>query len=115
MKNTFSTSETSRAIVLGVSIFVLPLMAHAAAIVKIMGIACKIANYLFTLALAIGVIYAIVGAFKYMTSGGDSSKVSEAHKTLTWAAVGIAVAILAGSVPGVIASLLGYTEALPNC
>jgi hypothetical protein len=115
MKNTSFTSTSLRVAVSGVSALGTPFIAQAAAIVKIVGIVCKIANYLFTIALVIGVIYALVAAFKYMTAGGDSAKVSEAHKTLTWAAVGIAVAIFAGSLPGVIASLMGYTDTLPNC
>lgn len=96
--------------ILSFGTIVLPFIAEAGkAVDEAVGIMCNIANYLFTFALVIGVIYAIVGAFKYMSSGGDATKVSEGHKTLTWAAVGIGIAILAGSFPGVIASLMGTT------
>jgi hypothetical protein len=50
------------------------------------------------LSLVIGaaaVIMILVGGFKYMTSGGDSSKVASAKTTLIYALVGVAVAALA--------------------
>ena len=68
---------------------------------------CPLLDYLFTLALIVGIIMALVAAYKYLTSSGDPTKVSEAHKTLTYAAVGIAVAIFAGSFPLLVGSLLG--------
>lgn len=71
-------------------------------------ILCPIANILFTIALVVGIIMAIVAAYKYLTSGGDANKVGEAHQTLTYAAIGIGVAILAGSFPTVVGSLLGW-------
>ena len=75
---------------------------------------CPILDYLFTIALIIGIVMALVAAFKYLTSGGDPNKVTEAHKTLTYAAVGLAVAILAGSLPILVGSLLGW-PAVSEC
>ena len=92
-----------------------PLIAEAQVQSKLKSAICTIVDYLFTLALIVGIGAALWAAFQYMTAGGDATKVSGAHKTLTYAAVGIAVAILAGSVPGIVASLVGYTEALPKC
>ena len=78
-------------------------------------VGCQIVNALFYLALIVGIIMAIVAAYKYLTSGGDTTKVSEAHRTLTYAAVGIGVAILAGSLPLVVWSLFGTPESIPTC
>lgn len=44
---------------------------------------------------AIAVIMIIVSAFKYITSGGDSNRVSSAKTTLIYALIGIAIAALA--------------------
>jgi hypothetical protein len=68
---------------------------------------CKVANLMFNVAMIVGIIFAILAAFKYMTAAGDTTKVSEAHKTLTYAIVGIGVAIIAGGVPAFIATFLG--------
>lgn len=88
-----------------------PLVAQAATVIesRLINAACRIANYLFTISLVVGIGAALWAAFQYMTAGGDSNKVSGAHKTLTYAAIGIAVALLAGSVPGLVASLLDPT------
>jgi heme/copper-type cytochrome/quinol oxidase subunit 2 len=69
--------------------------------------ACAFAAFMFFLALAIGIIFVLVAAFKYLTSGGDASKVSEAHHAVTYAAIGFAVAIIANGVPAVVSSILG--------
>jgi hypothetical protein len=70
---------------------------------------CSVAGFLYMLALAVGVIYVVVAAFKYMSAAGDASKVSEAHKSLLWAAIGIGVAIIAQGFPNIVAGLLGGT------
>jgi len=74
---------------------------------KVVCLIGKVADFVFAAALAVGVLFVLVGAFKYMTAAGDSSKVREAQGTLTYAVIGIAVALLAGSVPAVVSSLLG--------
>jgi hypothetical protein len=84
--------------------FALPVVAKDAG--YFVGVVCEIAYWVQLLAFVTGVIYAVIAAYKYMTSGGDASKVSEAHQTLTWAAVGIGVAIIAAGVPNVVFSLL---------
>lgn len=41
------------------------------------------------------IIMLLIAGFKYITSGGDSGKISSAKNTLIYAMVGIAVAVLA--------------------
>ena len=70
-------------------------------------IICDVANFLFGLAIVLSVIFVLYAAFLYLTSGGDEKKVSEAKSTLTYAAVGVAVALLAGGMPQLIGGLFG--------
>lgn len=55
----------------------------------------NIANWLFTILLAVAVVYIIIAAFKFVTAGGDSDKVNKARDDVMYAMIGIAVAILA--------------------
>lgn len=70
-------------------------------------LACRAADWLFVFASALSVILVVVAAFKYLTSGGSEEKVAEAHRMLTWIAVGVAVVIFAWSVPVVVNELVG--------
>lgn len=55
----------------------------------------SIAVILSWVAGLLGVIMVIVSGFKYVTAGGDSSKVSSARSTLVYAVVGLVIAALA--------------------
>jgi hypothetical protein len=44
------------------------------------------------------VIMIMVGGFMYITSGGDSGKIQEAKKTLTWSFIGLVVIVLARTI-----------------
>jgi len=68
---------------------------------------CAIYKWIYTAAIIVGVVFIVVAAFQYMTAGGEAEKVTKAHKALTWAVVGIAVAILSRVVPNVISIFLG--------
>lgn len=70
---------------------------------------CDIADWVFTFALAVGVICVIYAAFLYITAGGSSEKVGTANKTMIYAVVGIAIALIAGGVPSLVASFLDTT------
>lgn len=59
------------------------------------------------IAIPLCVIMVLVGGFQMMTSAGDPEKVSQGRKTLTYAAVGLVVVILAGSAVTLIQNLLG--------
>jgi len=84
-----------------------PFVTHGAAVDRFHTIACTIRDWVYTFALVVGIIFVLVAAYKFMSAGGDESAVSEARKTLTYAVVGIAVALVAGSVPSVVGSLIG--------
>lgn len=59
------------------------------------GIFETITNVLLFLVGAVSVIMLIIGGFKYVVSGGDSSKTESAKNTILYAIVGIVVAVLA--------------------
>lgn len=52
-------------------------------------------NVLLYVVGAVAVIMIIVGGFKYVTSGGDSSGVTSAKNTILYAVIGLIVAVLA--------------------
>jgi hypothetical protein len=58
-----------------------------------------VTGFLFwDIAVPLSTIMVLVGAFQFMTAAGDPEKVTKARKTITYAAVGFALAVLAGSV-----------------
>jgi hypothetical protein len=73
-------------------------------------VATAVAGFLFwDIAAPLSVIMVLVGAFKLITSSGDPEKVSEGRKTILYAAVGLAIALVAGGIVTIIKSLLGVS------
>jgi uncharacterized membrane protein len=80
-------------------------------------ILCQIGSAIFYILIVVSIFMALIAAYRYLTSGGDESAVSQAHKTLTYAAVGVAVAILAWGMPKLVGWVI-YRGAPPgglNC
>jgi len=67
----------------------------------------RVADIIFTLLLVVAVIFILYAAFNYLTSGGDTGKVSTANNMLIYAAVAIAVATLAKGIPIVVRTVVG--------
>ncbi len=67
----------------------------------------KITGWVFTFFLTFAVIFLLLAAFKFLTSGGDESKVKSARGMLVMAIIGIVVALLANFVVPTIVALLG--------
>lgn len=72
-------------------------------------ILCPIAIAMFWILLTLSTIMVLYGGFLYLTGGTIPERVSKAHKTLIYAAVGIVVALIAGALPTVIANLFGVS------
>ena len=66
-----------------------------------------ITNWLFVILSVIAVIFIVLAGLQFITGGGNPEAVGEARMKLMYAAVGIAVALLARAVPFVISSILG--------
>lgn len=56
---------------------------------------------------AIAIIMILVAAFQFLTAGGDAEKVKTARGTITWAVIGIVVALISFNIPGILSSFLG--------
>lgn len=74
----------------------------------------RISNTFAAFIFAIAIIMVLVAAFKFITGGGDASAAGEARQILIWGVVGIAVAMLAFTVPSIVQSFFGGTL-LTNC
>ena len=57
-------------------------------------------------AIPLTVIMVLVGAFQMMTSSGEPEKFGKARKTLTYAAVGLVIALVATGITTIIQSIL---------
>jgi hypothetical protein len=65
-----------------------------------------IVNVILYVLGAVAVIMIIVGAFRYVLSGGDSGSVTSAKNTILYAVVGLIVAILAYAIVNFVVSSL---------
>jgi hypothetical protein len=71
------------------------------------GIILRAANLIAVLAGIAAIIMIIIGGFMMMTAGGDSSRLSTAKKTITYALVGIVVISLARLIVGFVVTRVG--------
>ena len=110
----FKLSNPKFAAFLATAAIVAPAMALAAQIpIDCTGLVNFISNTLArTLAAFIGAIATImllVAAFQFLTSGGDAEKVKTARATITWAIIGMVVALISFNIPLILGSFLGGT------
>jgi len=64
-------------------------------------------NWLFVILSVTAVIFIVLAGMQFITAGGNPEAVGEARMKLMYAAVGIAVALLARAVPAVLSNFLG--------
>lgn len=77
-------------------------------------ILCKVFNAAFGIIITFSVLMILWGAFTYMQAQDNSEKVTLATKTLTYAVLGIAVALLAKGAPLIIGNIFGI-DSLVSC
>ena len=70
------------------------------------GIFKKITNTVLYIVGIIAVIMLIVGGIKYVVSGGDSKKVTDAKNTVLYAIIGLVIAFLAFAIVNFVISAL---------
>jgi len=70
----------------------------------VFGWAGMIVGWILTAVGIICVVFIIFGGIRYATSGGDAEKVKKAKNTLLYAIIGLAVALLAGLIVGIVVS-----------
>lgn len=66
-----------------------------------------ITNWLLIFLVVVAIIFIILAAFKYLTAGGDATKISAANKQLLLAVVAVAVGLLAKGVPFIVGAVTG--------
>ncbi len=77
----------------------------------ITGMFCNIAAWVFIVLMVLAVIYVLWAAFLYLTGSGDEEKIKKANHQLLYAAIAIAIMLIARVFPAVIASMFGATGA----
>ena len=71
------------------------------------GLALGITLWIFWGLIVFSIVMVLVGGYRYLTSAGDAEKVKKANKTLIYAAIAVAVALIAAGVPLIVSSFLG--------
>lgn len=66
-----------------------------------------IANWVFAFLLVIAVIYMLVGAFGYLSSGGDAEAQTNARNRIVYGLVGVAVGTMAIALVNIITKYFG--------
>ena len=64
----------------------------------------KASGWFFAFIMALAVIMLLYAAFLYLTAAGSEERVARAKTTITYAVIGIAVALLAGGIPRIVQS-----------
>ena len=73
-------------------------MTGASSSMDVPGVIAAVVNFLSVVVGALSVIMIIVAGFKYVTSGGDSGKVTSAKNTIVYAVIGLIIVILAQAI-----------------
>ncbi len=76
---------------------------------------CTVFAWAFYFLIVLAVIFVLVAAFKYLTAAGDPEKVKSAGATLLYAAIAIAVALLARAVPLIVGTFLTTSGTVSSC
>ncbi len=66
-----------------------------------------IATWIFWIAIPLATLMFLIGGFMFMVSGGNEQKVTQARKTMIWAAVGLAICLIGAGFTSIIRELLG--------
>lgn len=61
----------------------------------------QITDWIFTVLIAIAIIFVLVGGFFIITAGGDAEKVTKGRTYIMYALIGFIVAVLAKALPNV--------------
>lgn len=109
MKKIFTISSVSTALVLlgtGISVaFAQTSQAPITTKGQLITLFCSVISWFIAILLGISVIMVLVAAYNYVTAQEDTEKTTKARRTLTYAAVGIAVVLIAYGFPQLVSSL----------
>lgn len=74
------------------------------------GVFKKVTNTILYIVGIIAVIMLIIGGIRYVTSGGDAKKVTDAKNTVLYAIIGLVIAFLAFAIVNFVISALPSSE-----
>jgi hypothetical protein len=87
----------------------LPTATKFGSVTGILSLFRTLTDWAFTILIALSVVFVLYAAFLYLTAGGEQEKVKKANYIILYAAISIAIAVLAKAVPGIVASILGVS------
>ena len=67
----------------------------------------SITNWIFYIAIVLAPLMIIIGAFMFMTSAGDPTKVQTAKKLIIWTVIGFAIILFSKGLISLIRTILG--------
>ena len=67
----------------------------------------RITDWIFFILIALAVLFVIIAGFMFVTSGGSPEKTLAARNYLIYAAIGVAVALIARAVPAIVKAITG--------
>src|SRR5438270_866371 len=71
------------------------------------GLVDTLLGFIWPIAVAFFIIMFLLAGFLFLTAQGDPTKVAQARSAVIWGVVGVAVAVLAFSIPFVVRNVLG--------
>ena len=74
------------------------------------GVLTNITNTVLYIVGIISIVMLIFGGIRYVTSGGDSKKVTDAKNTILYAIVGLVIALLAFAIVNFVLNALGVQQ-----
>lgn len=79
------------------------------------GVFKQVTNTILYIVGVIAVIMLIIGGIRYVTSGGDSKKVTDAKNTVLYAIIGLIIAFLAFAIVNFVITALPSSENTQSC
>ena len=79
------------------------------------GVFRQVTNMILYVVGIVAVIMLIIGGIKYVTSGGDSKKVTDAKNTVLYAIIGLIICFLAFAIVNFVVSALPHSDEETAC
>jgi len=77
------------------------------------GVFNRLTNTILMVVGLISVVMLVYGGLRYITSGGDSKKVTDAKNTILYAIIGLIICVLSYAIVTFVLSTIGATTAAP--
>ena len=80
---------------------------------KLCGLCCLLstifyaANWIFTIMIVLVILFVLWGAFEILQAAGDAERVNSGRDRITYAAIGLGIALMARAVPAIVRYVVG--------